>query len=70
MIRFNDPPAGEEPHARPTTSDQPPEELSIERLQAIMRSLDEVLAEARNLRARIGGQTLGEAVSANAVKDE
>jgi hypothetical protein len=69
MIHFNDPPAGEEPHPRPATSDQPPDELSIEQLQAIMRSLDEVLAEARSLRARIDGQMLAEGVSVNAARD-
>jgi hypothetical protein len=70
MIHFNDPPAGEEPHPCATTSGQATEELSVEQLQAIMRALDEVLAEARSLRARIGGQTLGEAVRANAARDE
>jgi hypothetical protein len=65
FIHFTDPPAGEEPHPRPAISAPPPDELSVERLQAIMRALDEVLAEARSLRARIDGQTLG-TVSANA----
>jgi hypothetical protein len=67
MIHFNDSPAGEEPHFRPTTGDQPPDELSPERLQAIMRALDEVLAEARSLRARIDGQM---GVSLNAARSE
>jgi hypothetical protein len=35
-----------------------------------MRAFDEVLADARNLRARLDGQTLGEAVRANAARDE
>jgi hypothetical protein len=70
MIHFNDPPAGKEPHPRATTSDQAADELSPEQLQAIMRALDDVLVEARSLRARMGGQTLGEAVRANAARDE
>jgi hypothetical protein len=68
MIHFNDPPAGEEPH--PAISAPPPDALSVEQLQAIMRALDEVLAESRSLRARIDGPTLGEAVSANAARNQ
>lgn len=38
MIHFNDPPDGEEAHPRPTTSAPPPDELSVEQPQAIIRS--------------------------------
>ena len=67
MIHFSDPPAGAEPHQRPRTSEQPPDELSPEQLQATIRALDEVLAEARGLRARIDGHM---GVSVNAARDE
>ena len=67
MIHFSDPPAGAESHSRPTTSEQPPDELLPEQLQAITRALDEVLAEARSLRARIDGHM---GASVNAARDE
>jgi len=65
MIHFSDPPAGAAPHPRRTTSE--PDELPPEQLQATIRALDEVLAEARSLRARIDGDI---GVSVNAPRDE
>lgn len=69
MIHFNDPQDGEETHVVPTPCDQPRGELSEEQLQAIMRALDEVLAQARSLRARID-ETPVKRVSVNAAGDE
>jgi hypothetical protein len=51
MVRFTDLPAGDEPHPCAATRDPVPHDLTLARLKAALRALDETLADARRLRA-------------------
>jgi hypothetical protein len=51
MIRFADPATSESPSGTVPPNQRPPEDLTIAQLKAAMRALDEVLADARRLRA-------------------